>query len=121
MRMKRNRIQPITIKRRITNKDSEGVPIITYGESKPAEAEIWPAGGQLQVQTYGDRIHDIQNAKIKGEYEIINEDGHLAYKFAGFTLCEGDGICVYNRNGEPDYKIISITSYKPLKMEIERI
>lgn len=121
MRMKLSRIQPITIKRRITTKDGEGVPIVSYDESKTAKAEIWPAGGALQVQTYGDRAHDMQNVKLEGEYKIIDEDGHTAYQFKDFTVSEGDGMCIYNRNDEPDYKIISITPYKPLKLEVERI
>lgn len=118
--MKRSRIQTLNLRRKTVTKDSEGVPVINWSEATQVEAEIWPAGGQLQVQTYGDRISSILNVKVKGAYSIVPEDNHLSYVFDNFTLREGDGLCIYTDN-TPDHRIISIKPYKPLRLEVERI
>lgn len=120
--MKVSRIQTLNLRNKKTRKDSEGVPVVSWGEATPIEAEIWPAGGQLQTQTYGDRVNGILNVKVKGHYEITPEGNHLAYNFGDFTLREGDGLCIYaDATSKPDYRIISIRTYKPLKLEVERI
>lgn len=120
MRMKRNRIQTLNLKNKSVTKDGEGVPVISWSEATQVEVEVWPAGGQLQVQTYGDRINSIMNVKVKGTYTIVPEGNHLSYVYDNFTLREGDGLCIYSDN-TPDYRIISIKPYKPLKLEVERI
>ena len=117
-----SRIQILNLRRRIGRKDDEGVPVVTWGEATPIEAEKWPAGGQLQVHTYGDRVNNMMNVRVRGPYEIITEKSHQAYQFEGFTLCEGDGLCInVSASDKPDYKIISIKPYIPLRMEVERI
>lgn len=120
MRLKTSRIKDITLYNKTTEKDSEGVVSTKYLNSFPIKAEIWPATSRLQVETYGDRIHSIQNVKIRGSYNIINENGIIMYDFGAFKVCEGDGISLYTE-GAPDYKIISITPYKPLKLEVEKL
>lgn len=160
--MKVSRIQTLNLRRKSVTRDPEGVPEITWGSATQVKGEIWPAGGQLQVQTYGDRVNNMLNVRLMGSYQVINEPQgatgatgatgasgatgatgasgatgatgttrpviattevrHQAYSFGTFTLCEGDGLCVYvGANDDPDYKIISIRPYKPLKLEVERI
>ena len=138
MRMKVSRIQTINLRRKTVKKDDEGVPEIKWGSATQIEGETWPAGGQLQVNTYGDRVNNMLNVRVRGPYEIITEKGHQAYRFTftsasgasgasgetetGFTLCEGDGLCInVSGTSKPDYKIISIKPYKPLRLEVERI
>ena len=118
--MKQSRIQTLNLRRKSVTKDNEGVPIVSYGSLTPIEAETWPAGGELQAQTYGDKVNRMINVRIKGAYEIIIEDDHEAYKYDTFTLCEGDGLCIH-RTDKPDYRIISIKPYKPLRLEAEKI
>ena len=84
--------------------------------------EVWPASGKLQTEQYGNRLNYIQNCKIDGEYKILYKNGKTIYKFREFSLCEGDGICLYSgKDNEPDYKIISIKPYRPLYMEVEKL
>ena len=138
--MKMSRIQTISLRRKTVKKDDEGVPVVKWGSATQIQCETWPAGGQLQVNTYGDRVNNMLNVRVRGPYQIVTEGKHQAYKFVtgtsgasgasgasgetetGFTLCEGDGLCInVSGTSDPDYKIISITPYKPLKMEVERI
>ena len=120
--MKRARIQTLNLKTKSATKDGEGVPAITWGSATQIQAEVWPAGGQLQVQTYGDRVNSILNVKVKGGYSIVPEGNHVAYVFKDFTLREGDGLCIYaGANDDPDYRIIGIRPYHPLKLEVERL
>lgn len=117
--MKHRRTRAIDFRRKYVTKDSEGVPTVTYGSPFTATGEIWPARDSLQAQTYGDRINSILNVRIRGDYEIKRVGNETVYSFEDFELREGDGVCVYSNDA--DYKIISMTPYKPLKMEIEKL
>ena len=120
--MKASRIQTLILKTKSTRKDAEGVPKVIWGSATQMEGEVWPAGGQLQTQTYGDRVNNMMNVRIKGSYEIVPEENHLAYSFGNFTLREGDGLCIYvDANSKPDFRIVGIKPYRPLKLEVERI
>ena len=120
--MKVSRIQEMSLRRKTVRKDDEGVPVIRWGTATPIKGETWPAGGQLQVNTYGDRVNNMKNVRIMGLYTVVREGSHEAYQYEGFTLCEGDGLCInVDGTSDPDYKIISIRPYKPLKLEVERI
>lgn len=120
--MKVSRIQTLSLRRKTVRKDGEGVTTPVWGSATRIECETWPAGGQLQANTYGDRVNNMKNVKVKGSYTVIREENHEAYQFDNFTLCEGDGLCInVDASEDPDYKIVSITPYKPLKMEVERI
>lgn len=121
--MKRSRIQTLNLRRKTVTKDSEGVTTPVWDIATQIQAEIWPAGGQLQVETYGDRVNSMMNVKVRGPYRIEAEGNHLIYVFKDFTLCEGDGLCIYAEPdaASPDYRIKSIKPYKPLLMEVERI
>lgn len=122
MRMRRTRMRTYHLRNRIVEKDNEGVPAISYDNPIEIIGEVWPAGGKLQVETYGDRINRIYNCKVKGEYEIQTEKKIESYVFEGFSLREGDGIHLFTKpENEPDYQIISIKPYRPLYMEVEKL
>ena len=95
------------LRRRKTRKDSEGGSIVEYEEAVEIKAIIWPAGGRVQAEMYGERLSYIKNMEYGGA-EVMQE---------------GDGICVFvGPKAKPDYKIISIKpEYSPKVMELERI
>ena len=80
-------------------------------------------GGRAhEKKQYGNRINYIKNCKVEGKYKIIEQDGKIIYRFNGFSLCEGDGICLYSgKEKDPDYQIISIKPYQPIYIEVEKI
>lgn len=119
MRLKQKRLRPLQIRNRITDKDAEGVPVVTWGEPREVMGEVWSAVSRLTVEQYGDRASGIQNVWLEGEYKQTYEEGRNFFTIDGFTFTTGDGVCVES-NGEPDYQIISITPYSHIKMEIER-
>lgn len=86
-------------------------------------AEVWPAGGKLQAELYGQRINDIRNCRMDGDYEIVTDDkGHVSYHMGDRSLREGDGICLYvSGDHEPDYRILSIRPCRFLTLEVERL
>ena len=121
-RIKRSRLQTIYVRTRSVTKDGEGVPIETYAEAYEKQAELWPAGEHRQVETYGDRITGISNMRVQGAYEV-NAGASEGITFAdGSTLKPGDGICVDRAADEaPDYRVLTITPYRPVRLEIERV
>lgn len=122
MRMKRSKIRAYYLRNKSVTKDSEGVPVISYGDPFKLTGEVWPAGGKLQVEIYGNRIDRIYNCKVEGDYEIRTEGKVESYAFEDFTLREGDGIHLFTKtDGEPDYQIIAIKAYNPLYMEVEKL
>lgn len=94
------------LRKKTEAKNSEGGSIVTYGTAIPIQATIWPAGGRIQAELYGQRLSYIKNMEYEGSE----------------TMKEGDGICVNVGPEEaPDYKIISIKDYSPKLMELEKI
>lgn len=95
------------LRRRKTGKDREGGSIVEYEEAVEIKAIIWPAGGRVQAEMYGERLSYIKNMEYGGAE----------------AMQEGDGICVFvGPEEKPDYKIISIKpEYSPKVMELERI
>ncbi len=87
--------------------DNEGGKYPGYSETPiKIKANIWPAGGKLQAEIYGERLNYILNMLYDGT-ETINE---------------GDGICVYVDGTKlPDYKVISIKRYSHQHLELEKI
>ncbi|WP_243009242.1 hypothetical protein [Clostridium sp. AM58-1XD] len=110
-------------RRAIPKKDQEGSSYIEYGQPSSFEAEVWPGGGKLQAEMYGQRISNIKNVRIDGNYELlISNEGKELYQFADMTVCEGDGICLYvPQDHEPDYRIIAIRPYRYLTLEVEKL
>ena len=87
-------------------------------------AEVWPAGGQMQAQMYGQRLPYLKNCRIDGKYGIVGDpDGHVAYVLDdGTKLTEGDGFCLYVAGcHEPDYRIIAIQPYRFLTLTLEKL
>lgn len=122
--LKRSRLSTYYVKNRVTEKNSEGVTTDVYGEAFPVEGEIWPATSKRQVAMYGDRINDISNMRITGKYTLVMSEKRAlnVVREDGSVIALGDGVCVYaSADQDPDYRVLSITPYEPIKMEIERI
>lgn len=108
MRLKRNRLKSLALKKLQVIKDEEGG---TYEEFSSSfciiDVEVWPATNKRQVELYGVRVNDILNVNYQGN-----------------TLIEvGDGLCV-NVSSEqlPDYRVISKKEYTFHQvLEIEKI
>ena len=119
-RIKSSRIRTIKFCPRTVTKDSEGVPNVSYGTAYEKQAEVWPAGGRLQVEMYGDRTTDMINLRVQGQYEVSMQGKAYGILFDdGNQLTLGDGICVDSET--PDYAVRSITPYHPVRIEAERI
>lgn len=122
-RLKQTRVRSFWIKKRNVAKDNEGVPVISFGEPVEVKGEVWPATSKRQIETYGDRINDIANVHIQGQYTIAEQNGAVVAVLADdITLELGDGFYIFRDKDEPtpDYIILSITEYQPLKLEVER-
>ena len=122
-RLKQTRVRSFWIKKRNVAKDNEGVPVITFGEPVEVKGEVWPATSKRQIETYGDRINDIANVHLQGQYTINEQNGAVVAVLADdITLELGDGFYIFRDKDEPtpDYIILSITEYQPLKLEVER-
>lgn len=124
MRIKRSRLNGYYWRKRISKKDKEGSSYEEWGAAVSFQGESWPAAGKVQAQQYGERLSNIRNLRIDGEYIIkTDEKGRISYHFKnGMNLMESDGICLYvDGSQKPDYKIVSIKPYRFLKLEVERI
>ena len=122
MRTKQSTLKQYHLRNRKVERDREGVPIESFGEADPLMMQVWPAGGKVQTEQYGDRVSYILNCRVEGKYSpVVDKDG-LVYQFEGFYLREKDGICLYaSPDSPPDYRIIAVKPYQPLYMEVERI
>ena len=122
-RLKQTRVRSFWIKKRNVAKDNEGVPVISFGEPVEVKGEVWPATSKRQIETYGDRINDIANVHLQGQYTITEQNGAVVAVLADdITLELGDCFYIFRDKDEPtpDYIILSITEYQPLKLEVER-
>lgn len=120
-RIKKSRIRTVYAYQRSVQKDNEGVPTVAYADPYSMRAEVWPAGGRLQVEQYGDRISDITNLRIQGQYEVSPQGSAYGILFAdGHRLTIGDGVRIDSQDG-PDYAVLAITPYYPVKVEAQRI
>ena len=67
MRLKRNRLKSLALKKLQVIKDGEGG---TYEEFSPSfciiDVEVWPATNKRQVELYGVRVNDILNVNYQG-------------------------------------------------------
>ena len=120
MRLKRNELRTVCIKKRVLKKDAEGGQIESFVNAGKAKAQVWPAGGKVQAAMYGERLNYIQNILIDGSYKMVEENGAYRYKLKnGTSFCENDAICLYVP--ETDYRIISAKPYQHLQLEVEKI
>lgn len=87
-------------------KNKEGGTRVLYEEPVEIRATIWPAGGRVQAEMYGEKLAYMKNMAYEGKEEMR----------------EGDGICVFaGPEEQPDYKIVSIKpEYSPKMIELER-
>lgn len=123
MRLKRNRLKQYHHRPAVARKDNEGNSYTEYSSGQPITAEIWPAGGKLQAEMYGQRLSYIRNCRVNGDCRIhTDEKGKVSYMLGDLAIREGDGICVYvPGESDPDYKIIAIRPYRHLYMELEKL
>ena len=123
MRLKRSRLKQYHHRPAESRKDNEGNSYIEYATGQPVTAEIWPAGGKLQAELYGQRLSYIRNCRLDGGYKTqTDEKGKVSYLFGTQVIREGDGICLdVTGESDPDYKIIAIRPYRYLYMELEKL
>ena len=90
-----------------TDTDVEGGVYEVWGAAVPIEARIWPAGGRVQAEQYGQRLTYMKNMLYEGAE----------------ALMEGDGICVgVAADHDPDYRIVSVQrEYMPQVIELEKV
>lgn len=122
--MRRSRIAEYSVCKCTVNKTTEGGTYDTYGEPVSFKGEVWPANGKVQAELYGERLQYIRNIRVQGEYIVEKgTDGQIHYIFPdGTDFCERDGLCLYTSATDgPDYRILSIKPYYPLRMEAEKI
>lgn len=107
MRMRKSQMKKYHLKRKRTTKNSEGGTKVSYDAAVEIEATIWPAGGRIQAEMYGERLKYMKNMEYSGPE----------------TMQEGDGICVFvGPELDPDYRIVSIKAeYSPKVMELEAL
>lgn len=105
--MRRNLKKTYYLRKRIPKRTSEGSSYTDYADGIEIKARIWPAGGRIQAEMYGERLTYIKNMEYDGQE----------------SMQEGDGVCVFVGADEaPDYKIISIKpEYNPKLMELEAL
>ena len=122
-RIKRDRLQTIYVKNRTVEKDNEGVPTETFGDAIEKKAEVWAANERRQIETYGDRITNVANVRIQGNYVLRTADTEAYIEFSdGNEVHMGDGVCVNVSAAEnPDYRVLTIIPARPVRLEIERI
>lgn len=124
MRMRKSRVQTYHHRKKISKKDAEGSSYVEYESATEFQGEMWPAGGNIQAEMYGNRLPYIRNVRINEKYEItVDEKGIVHYICEnGMDIVEDDGICLYaSSDSLPDYKIISIKPYRFLQMEVEKL
>ncbi len=124
MRIRRSRVKTFYLRKTLYLKDREGNSYKEYESAVELSGEIWPANGKAQSEMYGKRLNYIMNVKIDGKYSIVPDTkGILHYKFdENFDIVEGDALCIFvPKESKPDYEIISVKPYKPLRIEVERI
>ena len=126
MRLRKRDLRTIYVRECIRKKDKEASTYIEYGEASELQAHVWQAGGELQTRMYGQKVKNIRNALIDGEYTSINvsltPSSKIKYSINGALIGEGDGVCVdVPGTADPDYKIISINPEAVLSLELEKI
>ena len=124
--LKHSRLRSFAIRNLVIEKNGEGVTSETFplaGDPITVKGEIWPATSKRQVEMYGDRLNGISNFRVVGQYSAGIFDGASGIQLPDNSVIRiGDGVYVLAdpMTDEPDYRIISVTPYQPVKMEIEK-
>lgn len=120
MRMRQSRIRTYYLRTRETVKDNEGNTSNEYAPAVSFHGEVWPATGKVQAEVYGERLSYVRNVRVDGKYVITTDrDGIVHYVYpCGLDIVESDGVCLYvGADEDPDYKVLSVKPYNPLRME----
>jgi hypothetical protein len=118
--MKQSRLQTYHLRSREVKKDSEGGTNTEYAIAVKFSGEVWPADGRVQAEIYGEKLTYVRNVRIDGTYVITTDrSGIVHYVYSnGLDIVESDGMCLYvDATAEPDYKVLSIKPYQPLRLE----
>ena len=124
MRMSRRRKTNFFHRKSVSKKNREGSTFTEYEKATEVVGEVWPANGKVQAEMYGIDLSYIRNVKIEGNYTITpDEKGVVHYIFEnGVDIVEKDGLCLYTgKESKPDYEIISIKPYSPLRLEAKHV
>lgn len=120
MRLKRNELKKLYIWPRDIQKNAEGLPTEIYGTPCACNGIVWPAGGAVQADPYGERTAYRTNILLDGKYGFQRRAGKLMYVTQdGAELTEGYGIGMDST--EPEYRIVAIRAYGHLQLEVEHI
>ena len=90
MRLSQNRMQSYQCKKKFNRKNNEGASYVEYGAPFDVLADIYPAGGKIKVEMYGERLNYMMTM--------------LCYPC---DLSEGDIVSV----DQQDYRIVCIKKY----------
>jgi len=123
MRLKQNRQAEYQHRKAIPVRDTEGGIYTEYAPAVPMTAEMWAGGGKQQAEMYGNRLPNIRNLRLDGNYhEISGVNGKVVYQVEGGPkITAGDGICIYVvADQDPDYQIVAMYPYSHLTLEMEK-
>lgn len=119
MRMKRSRVKTLYFANRTVSKDFEGVTTVSYGTQFALEGEYNPMGSQEEIKMYGEKIKDMFTVRLQGNYTVTSANNVQTFHFGDHHIAIGDGMRFFSLL--PDYEIVSIRAYKPLKLEVKKI
>ncbi|MFB8545312.1 hypothetical protein ACFC6K_05070 [Enterococcus casseliflavus] len=104
MRLLKNDLQTVYLKKRKVTHDEEAEEIVTYPfELIELRMNVQAASGSVNAQIYGSKLETIKACKYQGD-KISESQNEL------------DGICVYvGKDEEPDFTIKSIQTFSTHK------
>ncbi len=104
MRLLKNSLQTVYLKKRKVTHDEEAEEIVTYPfEPIELQMNVQAASGTVNAQIYGSKLETMKACKYQGDK--INEAQN-----------ELDGVCVYvGKDEEPDFTIKSIQTFSTHK------
>ena len=76
MRLKRNRLKPCKHRKADVKTSNEGSKRTVYSDkTREIKVEVWPAGGKLQAEIYGQNLPYIFNCLMDLDAEVEEKDG----------------------------------------------